>query len=160
MDVLIAEFEQNFMQGQPSCSITLGIPWSPASFIGAARLLHHPFDEHGADDGARRAAFMALTLGCKELNHRRRAYIERWTARSEELRSAEEQLHQRLHPEVREVLRGKRLLLLKEMLAEIRIPNLDAFFEILTQGCHLVGELPASGLFAARPREAATSARN
>ena len=69
-----------------------------------------------------------------------------WVKRAKELSTAEVEFHASLHPNVASVLRGKRLLLLKEMINSINYEDV-AVFDEFTQGSMLVGSSQVSGLW-------------
>ena len=66
--------------------------------------------------------------------------------RAKELSLAETEFHASLHPHVASVLKGKRLLLLKEMIKTINYED-GAVFDEFTQGSMLVGDSHISGLW-------------
>ena len=71
-------------------------------------------------------------------------------------------LHEKLEPHLREVLVGKRLLLMKEMLADLQYPD-DTLVDNIRQGFRLTGWLPKSHVFPAsmkRPTHGVEAARN
>ena len=77
---------------------------------------------------------------------RRATYLMHWTRRCRELESEEEQLHKSLEPHLREVLKGKRLLLMQEMLNDLGYPDKNLIRDICN-GFPLTGWLPKSGIF-------------
>jgi hypothetical protein len=50
---------------------------------------------------------------------KRAAFMKKWLKRSLELRADETELHKQMPPHLRQILKGKRLLLLKEILIEL-----------------------------------------
>ena len=66
--------------------------------------------------------------------------------RAKELSLAETEFHASLHPHVASVVKGKRLLLLKEMIKTINYED-GAVFDEFTQGSMLVGDSHISGLW-------------
>ena len=67
-----------------------------------------------------------------------------WGNCAKELSTAEAKFHAGLHPNVESALKGKRLLLLKEMIEPIKYEDASAFDEFI-QGSMLVGPAPVSG---------------
>ena len=53
----------------------------------------------------------------------RASYLKRWTQRCRELEQEEKRLHAGLDDHLKGVLCGKRLLVFKEMLAELQYPD-------------------------------------
>ena len=66
--------------------------------------------------------------------------------RSYQLSTAEAKFHAGLHPNVESVLKGKRLLLLKEMIEAIKYEDASVSDEFI-QGSMLIGPAPVSGLW-------------
>lgn len=73
-------------------------------------------------------------------------WFSKWTKRAKELAAEEETLKSQLPDHVQTILRPKRLLLWKEILAELDYPDMSVFEELLN-GTKLVGEVPACGVF-------------
>ena len=133
--------------------VVFGIPWNPEEFLEAAKRLSHPFDSCDATpDAIRRSVFETLTRGSDHVKNERRAALEKWTRRAQELESAEAELHKGMDPELAKVYSGKRFLLLKEMLEAIQYPD-KKLLEDLIKGMPLVGWLEATGAFEPRMRE-------
>ena len=71
------------------------------------------------------------------------SFLWKWSNRAKELASAEKQLHESLPEHLRHLLRGKRLLLLKEVLEDLQYPDPKLFDEII-QGFTLHGWMTES----------------
>ena len=72
--------------------------------------------------------------------------MQRWLRRSLELKSAESELHQSLPPHLQKILKGKRLLLLKEILIDLRYEDVAVVDDLIT-GFKLTGWSPKTGVF-------------
>ena len=59
----------------------------------------------------------------------------------------EEELHKGLHPEVRGVVKGKNLLLLRRVLESLAFPKTEELHQHLTRGMPMFGPFPATGIF-------------
>jgi hypothetical protein len=79
-----------------------------------------------------------------------------WKKRAEALAPAEKELHSKMEPQVEDVLKGKRILLLKEMLMSIAYSDVKVVEELVA-GFPLVGELILSSLFPEQRKEATAS---
>ena len=140
-------------KGAPLAVVKVGIPWSKADFCAQAQGADHPFDaEARVADNLVLAAFRILTRGPDAVAAHRRAVLARWRRRAEALEEKERALHRAMPPEVAAVLKGKRLLLTKEILDEIGYPDVDLVPDIAA-GMPGVGEMPFTGAFP--PRDAA-----
>ena len=92
----------------------------------------------------------------------RAAFLKKWTLRCKELQSSEKDLHKGLEPHIQDVLKGKRLLLFKEILMDLNYPDKTLIDEIC-QGFNLSGWLPKSTVFPPslkRPAHSMDSVRN
>ncbi|CAK9042136.1 unnamed protein product [Durusdinium trenchii] len=79
---------------------------------------------------------------------KRASFLKKWTTRPAQLTKDEEELHSSLPKHRRLILRGKRILVLKEMLAELQYPDLSVADDILN-GFDLVGTAGAEGVLPA-----------
>ena len=57
-----------------------------------------------------------------------------------------------MHPEIANVYKGKRFLLLREMLSSVHWPDVKPFDDLIA-GMPIMGELPATGVFPTDRRE-------
>ena len=76
----------------------------------------------------------------------RAKFLEKWTSRCKELQEAETEMQEGLDKHVREVLKGKRLILLGEILSSLKYPDHN-LVEDLKNGFQLTGWIPKSGVF-------------
>ena len=93
-----------------------------------------------------RAIATVLKLGPGAVAERRVFHCNRILKRITELEQQEKEFHDRLHPQVRSVLKGKNLLIWRELLVETGYPDLEIFDEV-TDGIRLVGPACESGAF-------------
>ena len=70
------------------------------------------------------AVAMVLKLGPGVVAERRAVHCNRILKRVKELETEEKVLHEKLHPQVRSVLQGKRLLIWRELVVETGYPVL------------------------------------
>ena len=76
--------------------------------------------------------------------------------RKEALKAEEEALHMSMHPDMRQVMGTKKLLLFREMLADAGVQD-SHLFEDMAHGFRITGELQPSGQFPAKCKVAALS---
>ncbi len=104
--------------------VAVGEPWSPSEFAAKAMCLRHPFNLAAAIDvRLLKNVFDLLTMGPSVMARRREAALTYWEQRAKDLEARETQLHEQMDVAVRSILRGKRILLLKEMLAAVDYPT-------------------------------------
>ena len=72
--------------------------------------------------------------------------VKFWLKRAMELKGDESEFHSNLDPAVASVLRGKRILLWKQMLESIEYEDMDVVNEFVS-GTKLVGEAQSTGLW-------------
>ena len=149
-DVLIAAFQARFVRDQEpavAAVVKVGLPWSPAEFIGQARDLVHPFEQPPPlEDVTLQLIFDWATLGCEAIRSRRRAALDHYGRLAAELEPQEAALRARGDPHVQAILAGKRLLLFKRMLEDTGHPD-GRLPEDMLEGFPLVGDLADSGAF-------------
>ena len=71
-------------------------------------------------------------------------FVKKWTSRAKELQQDENKLHNSLPLYLQQVLSGKRLLLLGEMMEEAKCPDVGLVQDI-RQGFRISGWMPLSG---------------
>ena len=131
-----------------SCVIqTWGVPWEPEQFVQEVVKAGHPMDM---------ATFLPPRLqslltnyetmsSCDRVDSRLTA-VKFWLKRAMELKGDESEFHSNLDPAVASVLRGKRILLWKQMLESIEYEDMDVVNEFVS-GTKLVGEAQSTGLW-------------
>ena len=133
-----------------------GIPFSPEMFIEEAVKRGHPkaFSKL-MPEILERAIWENFGQGsdASRLALDRASWFQRWTHRARELASQEEELKNRLPEHLKRILAPKRLMLWKEILAEIKYPDMEVFDE-LVNGTDLVGEVLPCGVFEKKFKQA------
>ena len=126
---------------------TWGIPWTPEEFTAQVVKAGHPMDmeaflpkqlqqllsDYGRCDVAKRVS-------------RRLDESKFWLKKALELKKDEADLHSQMNPSVAAVLKGKRILLWKNMLEYIDYEDMGVVTE-MTEGAKLVGESDLTGLW-------------
>ena len=124
-----------------------GVYRSMQQFFECARQLWHPFDElKNLPDRLITSIFNNITSSPHELAKQRCKFMTHWTRRARDLQKDENQLHMSMPEHVRAVLKGKRILLMKELAQSIRWPDMSLFDE-MTAGFKLVGTVAKTGIF-------------
>ena len=124
-----------------------GVLRRPLQTIEATTKIRHPMDVNiPLPDLLLRAIATVLQLGPGVVADRRVFHCNRILQRIKELEPEEKKLHEKLHPQVRAVLRGKKLLIWRELLVETGFPDLEIYDEVL-EGIKLVGPACESGAF-------------
>ena len=124
-----------------------GVLRKPDQTIKATLNVKHPMDlQIPLPDVLLQAVATVLTLGPGAVAERRAAHCSRILKRIKELETEEKALHETLHPHVRSVLKGKRLLVWRELMVETGYPDLEIFDEV-TEWIKLVGPAHESQAF-------------
>eukprot|EP00435_Cladocopium_sp_Y103_P010656 s993_g2.t1 len=127
--------------------VKVGVFMEPEQHMLLASKLMHPMDATAAlPDLLKKAVFKLLTKEPHDLAKERLEMLKHYRLRAEQLQEAETQLHESLPPHVKEVVQGKRILLLEERLHATAFPDLQVVEDFKT-GVDLVGEEPFSPLF-------------
>ena len=120
--------------------------WSPNEFLRAAAAAQHPFDAPVPLDDRIRDAISFWTDDPGKALRDVRASLAAWRRRRAELEADEVTLHSQLPPCLQQVLEGKRLLLMNEMLNIMGHPDENVVVELASGFC-VAGSLPPSGVF-------------
>jgi hypothetical protein len=113
-----------------------------------ALLCQHPFDTVATlSPEVYKSVFDTLTLGPSEVKRQRINALGWLVDRARELEDAERRLHDSMAPEIANVLRGKKLLLLGEQLGRVGYKDASLVHRMAT-GFQLTGELDTTGEFA------------
>ena len=126
---------------------TWGIPWTPLEFVEQAAKAKHPMQlDQFLPNRLRSVVTRYSETTVQQRVVSRTSRLGFWVGRAKDLAAQEEKFHSSLHPHVASVLKGKRLLLMREMMQSIQYEDMDVFEEF-TQGTMLVGSSPISGLW-------------
>ena len=95
-------------------------------------------------------------LSMREENHAktvstRAAFFKKWLAKAKELKPAGQKLHSNMAPHLASILKGKRLLLWKEILVDLKYPDAAVIDEGI-HGFSLTGWSKPTGVFRADVR--------
>lgn len=160
-EVRVCKFDKNF--SAVTCDddkvekLTVGIPRDPSDFVAAAIKAGHPrFLDYKSIDQIENLVHWNVDTGAKDIVQNRLAYLRRWTNRAAELRQQESELHDKLAPHCKAVLKGKRLLLFGEMLTDIEYPDVHLISDICN-GFRITGWVRDSGCFVKLPKQPSMS---
>ena len=136
---------------------TFGIFRTPDAFVKEALKMIHPFELPTELDSSNvQAMANILSSGVQGTCKFRESVLSHYEQRAACLEQAEHELKSKMHPEVREIMKDKRLLLLAEVLKDAGV-NDQHLVDDLTNGFRITGELKPSGLFPRIFRPAALS---
>ena len=134
-----------------------GTFWSVEQFVDAARTVRYPlFPETVLPNVLLEALDMNLKCSPCELVAKRVNFVRKWTARAMELQSQELELRKGMDVWVARAIRGKRILLYKEMLAECLFPDPEVVDELVC-GADLIGDVPRTKMLPAKFKPAVCS---
>ena len=130
----------------------VGVPSNPINFLRRAVAAGHP---RGMDmfmgeavDQALRDTFLNEPFSVAK---KRIDFFKRWNERARLLQPREDELHAKLPPYLRHLLKGKRMLLWSEMLEELGYPDKELLND-MQKGFKLSGWLGESHVFPRRAR--------
>ena len=133
-----------------SLTAAFGVPWPKAEFAERACRLEHPFDSvSGVQDAVREAIFKIATKGPKATAAHRDRALRWWQYRAKVLEPKEKALHDAMPPGIASVLKGKRILLLQDMLQSIKHPDKNLVADMVA-GFPIAGDMGVSGVFKQR----------
>ena len=132
------------------CSI--GIPCQPGEFIERAVAVGHPRSlEFHLDEEVNRTVHANFVGDASALARLRIDFVKKWSTRAKELQGAEDELHAAMPEYLAQVLKGKRLLLFKEMMTAAGCSD-NLLFRDIVSGFRISGWMPAAGNTSAKVR--------
>ena len=126
-----------------------GVPWTPAEFVEQAVKAGHPkLIDSFLPEILQSTVDKLAASSDFEVASNRLAWIKRWSNRSQDwdLKRNENLLKRDMPPHMRPILESKRLLLWKEILIDLKYPDLAVTEEVIN-GVDLLGEVPTTGVF-------------
>eukprot|EP00435_Cladocopium_sp_Y103_P068202 s1039_g31.t1 len=136
--------------------VAYGVPWTEEAFIEEARRRGHPANLIYLSKGLRGAINANAALDPDVIVLKRAQWFKRWTNRAFELRKQEEQLHSKLPPHRKNILKGKMFLVLHEILVDLGYPDLQ-IVQDMQDGFSLVGVADGGGILPAEFQPATLS---
>ena len=131
---------------------TFGVPSNPSDFLERAIRAGHPKSlENYVSQTVHEVAMDNFHLPPHLVAKKRIEFIKKWSARANALRKAEEEFKQKLEPYASQALKGKRLLVLEEILQSLDYPDKNLVQDI-SNGFPLSGWLPRSHVFPSSTR--------
>ena len=122
--------------------IKIAFPFSPEEFVREAINRGHPSNVfQGVTEALNKAIQANAQMDLGDLIKMRTVFFNHWTQRAKALACKEKKLHQSLPTHRREILKGKRLLLMKEMLTELGYRDVTLVDDLISGFC-LVGQTP------------------
>lgn len=134
-----------------------GIYHTKEQFVELALQVEHPFDKFEAvDDDSRKNLFDLLTNGPVRTSGDRLKKLLEVDYFAKQLPADEEKLHKSFPSHVREVLRGRNILLWERLLQTYEYPDMDVV-RFMKEGVDLVGEHATSPIYPEQRVGATTS---
>ena len=156
-DVLVEAFARAFDAAASCSGITVGVPFLVSEFVDAAARVKHPFELMALPSPLEYCVRFRMTSSLRQVITFRSLAVEKLRRRALELEDKEKQLHAAMHDDVRGVVKGKRLLLLGELLSEVGFPGWRNLVHHMSTGFPVAGAYPATGVFPPSVRSASTS---
>ena len=127
--------------------VTVGVHFSPEEFLKEAIRLCHATEQNCLFPKEVRTNVSHLSnSSVHQVALDRTEEVKRWVSLAKELSTKEQDLKASISPRISEVLRYKRLCLLKQLLIEAGHEDIG-LVEDITRGFDLTGALPRSGVF-------------
>ena len=124
-----------------------GVYRTPGEFFRIASEIRHPFDTPLPIEDANLKAIQALVeKGPHFVAHFRVEQLKKNMALARNLEPKERLLKESMHPDVRQVMQSKRLLLFGKMLKDAGVQD-ERLLQDMVDGFRLVGQQPPSGQF-------------
>ena len=132
--------------------VSVGIPCEPPEFVKRALACGHPRNlELHLEPEVNEAIHANFIADPFELASFRIAFVKKWSARARELQKDEDELHGSMPDYLAQVLKGKRILLLKEMMTAAGCSD-DFLFRDIASGFRISGWMPTTGNTSAKLR--------
>ena len=132
--------------------VSVGIPCEPPEFVKRALVCGHPRNlEFHLEPEVNEAIHANFIADPFELASFRIAFVKKWSARARELQKDEDELHSQMPDYLAQVLQGKRILLLKEMMTAAGCSD-DLLFRDIASGFRISGWMPITGNTSAKLR--------
>ncbi len=138
---LLRQYYKRDEDGSQQAKLTyiVGHLRSPKDFLECSKNCQHPVDILlNIDDITKRAIFNVVTLGPEGITIKRNNFLDQMRTRAQDLASEESKLHSAMHPHVERVMKGKNLLLLREIMESSGCKDTNLFDE-LVGGFNLTG---------------------
>ena len=144
-----SDVDANTVTGE-TVTQTWGIPWTDLQFVEQAQLFGHPASLHSAlPEVMLETINRYATMTAAERIQHRTSCLGHWIRRLKELKTDEAEFKGSLDKDVQVVLKGKNLLVWKEMLKSVGYHDMGVFDE-LAFGTHLIGEIEPTGIWPKR----------
>ena len=148
-----ALFGKSWVPGVATEIVQIGVPKDPKEFLQDAIKVGHPRDMIARTGELERNLLSRFVEQPVALRFEKRAAaFKRWLKRSLELKEDEERLHRGLPPHLKPLLSGKRLLLWKEILVELKYSDV-AVVDDICAGFPLTGWAKKTNVFNACVRK-------
>ena len=123
-----------------------GIFWTCDEFIQQAIEVGHPYDvDRILPPGLEAVMDYHLNCSALEVAKSRLKFVLKWSKRAKELKEAEATFRETMDPIVENAVKGKRILLFKEMLIDTGFPDLGVVEEV-SAGVSLTGTIPRTNM--------------
>ena len=135
--------------GDDLLDVSLGLPIPPVTAVEMAKQCQHPFDVQALEtlDSVKLAIFHQLTMGPEAMHKYRVGVLAGLKKRVRDLSETEMAMKAVMHPDVREILKGKNLSLLAELLQSIGYVDKE-LVDDLRGGLQITGNAKVTGTFA------------
>ena len=142
----------------PRNNCMVGVYRNELEFLTAASTLEHPMDSAAmVPDVLVQSLFDLLTLGAEAISERRMATLKDLIIQAKRLQPEDARIFAQMCPDVKKVLRGKRLALWQYLIDKYDYPDKNLVREVAA-GFELTGMAPRSDVFPSKLRPAMMTA--
>ena len=146
-DSLAHFIDERLTDGQNYEVLTVSIPLQPLEFVKQAVSAGHPKNLFAKTSDLFLAAIRDTFVEHPEKLQRKRAsFMKKWLKRALELQPEEKRLHDSMPPYIAKILKGKKLLLFREILLDLGYPD-ESLVQNIIDGFALTGWAEPSNVF-------------
>ncbi len=132
------------VQSEPLRDVVFGVPWDPIEFVLKACDIGHPQNiVLGLSTKVQAAVRKVASLSAEQIVLIRGQWFGKYVAEAKELETENRKILRTMPPEMREVMKTKRLALMRKILADHGYPDVQ-IVDDMAAGFELVGEAPSS----------------
>ena len=129
----------------PLCDVVFGVPWDPVEFVYKACDIGHPQNiALGLSNEVQEAVKMVAKRSTEQVITMRGQWLGKYIAKAKDLELENRRILNTMPVEMREVMKTKRLAVMREILVDHNYPDLQ-IVDDMASGFKLVGEAPSSG---------------
>ena len=132
------------VQTEPLCDVVFGVPWDPLEFVHRVCDIGHPQNiVLGLSAEVQGAVEKVTSSSAEQIVLMRGQWFAKYVVEAKELETENRKALRAMPPEMREVMKTKRLALMRKILVDHAYPDVK-IVDDMAAGFDLVGEAPSS----------------